>query len=996
MGTLVFNRPSDNFLFHGSQFKAGNTVNKLRLSSSAQQSVIDICNTGYIDISAIEVLINGAPIVTSNPNNPGTTTISNLNVSSHTTLQGVSAGTMSISGSLNNAGSTSLGGAVGISGATVIQNTFNVIDATTLNTLTTSGATNLQNTLSVSGNTVLGNNLNVNNNSGTSVFKVNTSTNTTTIGGPTSLGSTLGVTGATTLGNTLNVTNATNLSTLTATGGTVLQSTLGVSGSTTLGGATNVTNVFNVTDATTLNSLTAGGNTTLQQALSVSGATTMGNNLNVNNGTGTSVFKVNTSTNTTTIGGPASLGSTLGVTGATTLGNTLNVTNATNLSTLTATGGTVLQSTLGVSGGTTLGGATNVTNVFNVTDATTLNSLTTSGNTTLQQALSVSGATTMGNNLFVNNGSGTSVFKVNTSTNTTTIGGPATIGSTLGVTGVTTMGNNLNVNNSTGTSVFKVNTASNTTTIGGPATIGGAASLSSTLGVTGNTTLGGTTTIAGATSVNSTFNVTGNTTLGSTFEVAGAAEFKDTVLVQEAATFNKNLTANGASTSISLGGTNSTIALAGSALTSSIASTYSADNTFNRNFTHNMTTAGGTTFTKARFETGLVISSNLTPDAEFAVYGKSDFHNNVVFKNPVTMEDEIICDDIKSTGNMDLSKNLNIEGEINIGLGNRGGKIYGTTTNNEIVIDPFPLDGVTDTDASGVVTILGDLIVRGTTTTIHSSEISIADKVFTIAQGSVSAGTASGAGIRIDSDIATFLYDSANNGKWITNVGLSVSGDVTVADTLTVDSTTELKDTLTLSKSSGVGLNVVSDASFDNNVSIDGKLFANANIEFTGDLLPATNSSNIPVGYSSFEAVTGGLAAIIGNTSGTFENCPGYEIAKNILSQHSYVKLEFKVNFTSSKEAGQTLSFRVLRSTDGGNTYDTTPVFTDEKLGSEMGVGVRNVYNGTFIDKPNGTNLKYKLQLQRNDDDSNGIDVDFGIVTGGNYIYMQELYRPTA
>ena len=102
--------------------------------------------------------------------------------------------------------------------------------------------------------------------------------------------------------------------------------------------------------------------------------------------------------------------------------------------------------------------------------------------------------------------------------------------------------------------------------------------------------------------------------------------------------------------------------------------------------------------------------------------------------------------------------------------------------------------------------------------------------------------------------------------------------------------------------------------------------------------------------------------------------------------------MEFKVNFISSPEADQTLSFQVLRSTDGGTNYNATPVFTDENIGSNMGVTIRNVYNGTYIDTPGANNVAYKLQFKR--EGGTDIDTPFGIVTGGNYIFLQELYVP--
>ena len=112
--------------------------------------------------------------------------------------------------------------------------------------------------------------------------------------------------------------------------------------------------------------------------------------------------------------------------------------------------------------------------------------------------------------------------------------------------------------------------------------------------------------------------------------------------------------------------------------------------------------------------------------------------------------------------------------------------------------------------------------------------------------------------------------------------------------------------------------------------------------------------------------------------------------------------MEFKVHFVSSTEADQRLGFRVERNVTAGDTWTT--VFTDPSLGSNMGIGFMDVYNGTFIDDLAGVELMpnktvtYRLLQRRNlniniDDE---ISTAFGVVGGpdvGNYIFLQELYK---
>ena len=70
-----------------------------------------------------------------------------------------------------------------------------------------------------------------------------------------------------------------------------------------------------------------------------------------------------------------------------------------------------------------------------------------------------------------------------------------------------------------------------------------------------------------------------------------------------------------------------------------------------------------------------------------------------------------------------------------------------------------------------------------------------------------------------------------------------------------------------------------------------------------------------------------------------------------------------------------------------------------------MGVGLISVYNGTYIDDLNGAPISnnnnivtYRLSQWRNLPISYDTTIsDFGVIGGantGNYIFLQELYRP--
>lgn len=310
--------------------------------------------------------------------------------------------------------------------------------------------------------------------------------------------------------------------------------------------------------------------------------------------------------------------------------------------------------------------------------------------------------------------------------------------------------------------------------------------------------------------------------------------------------------------------------------------------------------------------------------------------------------------------NLDVSGMISSDGGIQIGSGVLGGRIYKSATPYELIIDPFAkeADGSTTQDASGQVTIMGDLVVRGNTTTIFSTNVDISDVLLTLASGSTTGLKSNNAGIRLGDGYASLLYDSTTN-LWDINIGLDISGGLTVSSALN----------------------------------------ANAGIDFSGNILPKNNNSQVPVTRNTFAIKTSasGLPANIGDVSNTWIDASGYVISKVVLSNKSHIKIEFKVNYTSSTEADQTLSFQVLKSING-STYPTT-VFSDISLGSNMGVTFNNVYYGTFIDDLanailTSSTVSYKLQFMRNCPSGDSISTPFGIVaSSGNYISLQELYE---
>ena len=322
-------------------------------------------------------------------------------------------------------------------------------------------------------------------------------------------------------------------------------------------------------------------------------------------------------------------------------------------------------------------------------------------------------------------------------------------------------------------------------------------------------------------------------------------------------------------------------------------------------------------------------------------------------------------------------------------------------------------------DSTGVVTLNNVDINAGTITGI--TDLAIAD-------GGTGASNASDArtnlGLQIGSHVQAYdaelaaiagLTSEADKGIQFTGSGAAATFDLTAAGKALLDDADAAAQRTTL----GLG-SIATQAS--NNVSITGGAIDGTTIgattattgkfttlELTGNLLPSNTTAQIPVTKSTFNLVTsnlgdlsgtnvdGGSTAFVDSTGDTdFHNATNYIASRTVLSGNSLIKMEFKVNFVSSPEADQTISFRVRR-TIGGTI---TTVFTDENIGSNMGVTFRNVYNGTFIDDlgdstvADGASVTYQLQYKRNCPSGDTISTNFGIVSGGNYIFLQELYCP--
>jgi cytoskeletal protein CcmA (bactofilin family) len=355
----------------------------IKLVDSFGDSALVITDSGNTVVATVDS--DGNAHFTNGLNVDGVTT---LNSTSTTTL--TANGATNLESTLDVDGGTTLNAALDVDGATTLNSSLDVDGATSLNaltatTLTANGATNLESTLDVDGGTTLNSTLDVD--------------------GGTTLNAALDVDGATTLNSTLDVDGASTLNgltvtTLTANGATNLESTLDVDGGTTLN------STLDVDGGTTLNStLDVDLATTLNSTLDVDGASTL-HNLNAIDVTanGNLIIKGSANLQITEV-------TSLGANGAVDFTSTLNVDGSTTLNeltttTLTANAAVDLKTTLNVDGDTSLNaltattltanGVVNLESTLDVDGGTTLNAaLDVDGATTLNSSLDVDGATSL-------------------------------------------------------------------------------------------------------------------------------------------------------------------------------------------------------------------------------------------------------------------------------------------------------------------------------------------------------------------------------------------------------------------------------------------------------------------------------------------------------------------------------------------------------------------------------------------------------------------------
>ena len=115
-----------------------------------------------------------------------------------------------------------------------------------------------------------------------------------------------------------------------------------------------------------------------------------------------------------------------------------------------------------------------------------------------------------------------------------------------------------------------------------------------------------------------------------------------------------------------------------------------------------------------------------------------------------------------------------------IALVTSGVREDGDTTNGNVYFtNARVFSAITNQDLSlNNLTLLGDLVVQGNTTTLNTATVNIEDKNLLIANGAISAAAADGAGITVDGANATFVYSFVGGDVFEANKPLVTRGNV--------------------------------------------------------------------------------------------------------------------------------------------------------------------------------------------------------------------------
>ena len=170
----------------------------------------------------------------------------------------------------------------------------------------------------------------------------------------------------------------------------------------------------------------------------------------------------------------------------------------------------------------------------------------------------------------------------------------------------------------------------------------------------------------------------------------------------------------------------------------------------------------------------LVGNTNVTGDLTVSGMTYSDLTGNVT--GQVSDISNHTTDELTEGGTNLYYTSERVLNELSAGTG-----VYYNNTSGVISIGQS-VDTTSNVTFNDVL-VSGNLTVQGTTTSVNSTTVDIADLNLTLAKGSANASEANGAGITVDGANATITY-LAGTDSWNLNKSLNVTGDISTTGSL--------------------------------------------------------------------------------------------------------------------------------------------------------------------------------------------------------------------
>jgi len=271
-----------------------------------------------------------------------------------------------------------------------------------------------------------------------------------------------------------------------------------------------------------------------------------------------------------------------------------------------------------------------------------------------------------------------------------------------------------------------------------------------------------------------------------------------------------------------------------------------------------------------------------------------------------------------------------------------GSTIYGNTSAGTITIDPYPAGGNT----AGTVSIMGDLTVMGTTTTVNSTVVTIDDPIITLAGDTApTVNDSKDRGIEFryydtQARLGFFGWDNDMGKYHLLHAATNSSEVFSGTDSTLVAGSIELTDT-TVSNTHTSGALIVAGG-----VGIGGAIFANSTLDIEGQVT-IFDSLVIQAANEDFLILDGDAAAVFtvdtdtGNTviEGTLDVQLETEITDNLIVTAD--NKEFIIRTAAAAN-------RFTVDTDNGNTYiyGTLEVDNTSQFDANVTINADQTVNG--------------------------------------------------